>query len=155
MSDLYPDPPHLTAAVFSDRQEVATFAGMCEVAADAGALPLDLVEVGPPDREFELLSDLGAEREILAVSPARRARLVAGQDPKARALRAGFAHRRHGTIVVEYIQRMGPGPHPIGLSAHAGALGLPDSLWSGSRRRAAYAMADWIRGVLRKIGRAH
>jgi hypothetical protein len=148
MSDLYVEPPHLTTAIYSDRPETETFARMCDVVLKLNCTPLGLLDVAPRDRDFELLSDLGAAREVRAVSPARRSQLIAGQDPELRVLRAGYAHRKFGKVVVEYIQRIGPGPHPIGVSVGSDSLGVPDSLWSASQRKAAYAIAGWSRDVL-------
>lgn len=148
MPELYVEPPHLTTAIYSDRPETETFARMCDVVLELNCTPLGLLDVAPLDRDFELLSDLGAAREVREVSQVRCSQLIAGQDPELRVLRAGYAHRKFGRVVVEYIQRVGAGPHPIGISVGSGALGVPDSLWSASQRKAAYAIAGWSRDML-------
>lgn len=148
MAEIYPDPPHLTIAVYSDGPEAQTFAAVHDAAQELGCRPLDLVEVAPANQEFELVSDLGSAREILSVSPTEYARLVAGQDPKARVLRAGAVHRKLGKVVIGYVQRTGPGLHPIAVSMSAEALGVPASLWSADQRRAAYSAGDWCRSLL-------
>jgi hypothetical protein len=92
MAELYPDPPHLTVAIYSERPEVETFARMHDVALQLGCDPLNTIEISPADQEFELLSDLGTSKEILQVAPTRYAQLVAGEDHKVRVLRAGLVH---------------------------------------------------------------
>jgi hypothetical protein len=119
------------------------------VARDLGCDPVNLVEVAPKDRDFELLADLGDARTIEKVSPIRRAQLVAGQDPALRVIRARYSHREFGKVIVNYELRHGSGPHPIGVTVSADALGYPEDDWSASMRRSACALDDWSRDVLR------
>lgn len=148
MSEIYPEPPHLTVAVYSSHSEADTFTQLCQTAHDMDCVPRNLVEVAPWSQDFEFVSDLGAAKETLNVSAARFEQLVAGLDPVVRTLRAAYSHRKFGTVVVEYIQRTGPGRHPIGLSLGSASLGIPDTLWSRSERQSAYAIAGWSRSVL-------
>lgn len=145
---MYPDPPHLTVAVYSTQPEITTFAMMCDVVRDLGCNPVNMVEVAPIDRDFELLTDLGDAATVEVVDPARRAQLVAGQDPGLRVIRARYSHREFGKVIVHYELRNGSGPHPIGVTVSAGAQGYPEDLWSASMRRSAYAIAGWTRDVL-------
>jgi hypothetical protein len=149
MSELYPQPPHLSVAVYSDRPEAETFARMCDAARDLGCVSLNLVEVAPADLDFELVSDLGAAKEIRPVSPAEFTELVADPASATRLLRAGFSHRKYGKVVVEYVQRVGLGRHPIALTVASDSLGIPDSIWSGRQRKSAYALAAWSTSALR------
>src|SRR4051794_35068 len=132
------EPPHLLVSVYSDQPEVETFARLCDVAQGSGCVPSNVVDVAPSNLDFELLSDLGGSREIVNPSPARYARLIAGKESDLRVLRAGFKHRKFGVAVVEYLQKTGPGSHPISLSVSAEAFGIPESLWSSAQRRSAY-----------------
>jgi hypothetical protein len=149
MSEMYSEPPHLMVAVYADNQpDIDTFALTCDVVQELNCTPLGLIEVGPSDQEFELLSDLGTAREILKPSPARYVQIIAGQAPELRALRVAYRHRKFGKVIVEYQQRIGPGMHPICVSLSAGPLGIPESLWSASQRRSTYAIAEWSCSVL-------
>jgi hypothetical protein len=149
MSEMYVDPPHLTVAVYSTDPEIATFAMMCDVVREFGSEPVNMVEVAPKDRDFELLADLGDAKTLEVVDPARRAQLVAGQDPGLRVIRARYSHRKYGKVIVHYELRNGSGPHPIGATVSAGAMGFPEELWSASMRRSVYALAGWTRDILR------
>src|SRR5262249_52879679 len=130
MSELYVEPPHLTTAIYSDRPETETFARMCDVAIELNCTPLGLLDVPPLDRSCDLLSSLGDATRVREVSQVRCSQLIAGQDPELRVLRAGYAHRKLGRIIVEYIQRIGAAPHPTAISVGSDSLGVPDSLWS-------------------------
>lgn len=143
-SPLYPDPPHLIVSVYSDQPEVVTFAKVCEAAEDIGCSPLGVVEVAPLDREFELVTDLGGAAEVLAgQDPMRVQHIVAGKDPRLRAVKAAFSHHKFGKVVVEYVLSLAGDLHPIALTVSASSLGFPERLWTGRQRRSAYVMADW------------
>lgn len=148
MSEMYVDPPHLTVAVYSTRPETTTFAMMCDVVRDLGSDPVNMVEVAPMDLDFELLSDLGDASMVEVVNPARRAQLVAGRDPSLRVIRARYSHRKFGKVIVHYGLRNGSGPHPIGATVSADALGFPEELWSARMRRSASAITGWTRDIL-------
>jgi len=146
--DMYLEPPHLTVSIYSDQPEVETFARMCDVAQKFDCVPSNLVDVAPLNQDFELLSDLRGAREVMHPSTVQYARHIAGKEPELRALRAEFNHRKFGRVIVEYLQGIGPVAHPIGLSASAGSLGIPENLWSTGQRRSAYSIADWTRSLL-------
>lgn len=148
MSEMYLDPPHLSIAMYSDQPEVVTFSRVCEVMRELGCKPLNLVEVVPRDREFELLSDLADVREILTPNLAQCNQLIAGEDPKRRVLRAGFVRRKSDTVLVEYQYKTGADRHPVAISLASRSLGLPESLWSAGQRKSAYAIAVWARAAL-------
>lgn len=147
MSELYPAPPHLSVAVYSDQPEERTFAQMCDVAARTGCLPLNVALATSAGAEFEMVSDL--DREEIQVSPDRFERLILGQDTEARALRAGFRHPGLGTAVVGYVPGTDTGTHAVEISIGSDWLGMPEEFWDDENRRAAYARADWSIDVLR------
>lgn len=148
MADIYPAPPHLTVSIYCERPELESFALMHDVASEFGCQPANVVEVAPVDQEFELVSDLGFAKELLKIDSRRYSQLIAGQNPGSRVLRAGLSSRKFGKVVVEYLQRLGPGRHPVAVSLDSDALGVPESLWSAKQRRAAYSMAGWSRALL-------
>jgi hypothetical protein len=148
MGELYVEPPQLTVAVYGNAPERETFAQLCSVLPAAGCSPDYLLEVAPADIDFEMISDLGANRDMITVDSGRYERLLAGQEPDLRVLQARYSHRKYGHAVVGYEMRKGTGAHPVGASVSAGALGFPDSLWSAKQRREAYALADWSRSLL-------
>ena len=147
---LYPDPPHLTVAVYSRHPEERSFAAFCDLARQAGCRPTGRVEVAPWDVPFEYRSDLADIAAQLTLDPARLTTVLAGQDTARRAVRAGFIHRTHGIAVVEYLPAPAPDRHPIGLSVSAGALGIPEHLHARTDRSAARTLARWTTTLLRE-----
>jgi hypothetical protein len=151
MTEMYIEPPQLTIAIYSNEPEATTFSRVCDVLPSLGCTLDGRVEVAPADQDFELLSDLGSLREVLAPRPTELADLIAGRATGRRALRTSFSHPKFGNAIVEYQQRTGVGRHPIGVSVGSGSLGIPDTLWTSSQRRSAYSLADWSRSVLASI----
>lgn len=148
MTALYPEPPHLTVAIYCERAEIDVFAEMHQLAISFGCVPTNVVETAPIALDFEFVSDLGQASEVSTLDPNSYARLTSGRNAELRAVRAGFIHRKFGSVVVEYLQKAGPGFHPVGLSLNAQSLGIPDSSWSARQRKSAYAVADWSRSLL-------
>lgn len=148
MDDLYPEPPHLTIAVYSDIDEMRCFATMCEVAEAADCTPSGILEVAPWDVEFEDRSDLAGRLARLDGVPAYRSTMT-GDRSLGRPVRAGFRHRRHGIVVVEYLYARAGDRHPVAVSLGAGPLGLPIELWRKPERAAAERLAAWSVDILR------
>jgi len=144
---MYPEPPHQIIAVYRDDDEIATFAQLCAVVEASGCAPNGVLKVGPREQDFVSISDLGAD--VRTVSPSERARLIAGDDPALRVVKAGYAHPEFGTVVVEYLLGDPADRHPLAVSMGAGALGMPPERWAGDDRRAADALDAWSRKVLR------
>jgi len=148
MDPLYPEPPHLTVAVYPDRTEERCFAGMCEVMEELDCGFQGVVEVAPWDASFEFRSDLAGVASTMEVTPDRFRQIVAGRTGPGRPVRAGYSSKLAGVVVIGY----GPAPsgdaHPIMASMHAGALGIPMELWSGRDRSAAARLARWTTDAL-------
>ena len=154
MTDFDLEPPHLTIAVYSDRDERQTFTQLCSVLPKLECSPTHRVEVAPAALEFEMVSDLSGNRETITVSHERYSQIIASLEPGLRAVRAGYSHPKYGNVVAEYEIKEGPDPHPIGASLSAGDLGFPDFLWSAEQRSAAYSMAEWTLSILKAAASA-
>lgn len=151
MGDFYPEPPHLIVALYCECPEGDTFRLLNDVIIELGGQPANAVEVAPADQEFELLSDLTGHKRILSVDSDLYGELIAGEDTKTRVLKAGFTNRQCGRLVVEYLQRVGPGRHPVAVSTGSGSLGIPDFLWTTAQRQNAYSMGEWSRELLETV----
>ncbi len=149
MDALYPEPPHLTIAVYPGLDEVECFANVCALVEEADCTPNGVVEVLPWDRTFEYRSDLADVIQRLRVDGGRHAAIMAGDPATGRPVRAGFAHRKLGVVVAEYLAAPSGDQHPIGVSLGAGALGVPRDLWKGSDRAKASQLAQWSTDLLR------
>jgi hypothetical protein len=145
---LYPEPPHLTIAVWSDQSEDVTFAKLCELVQRHGCVPLNRVQTVPRDRTFEWISDLADVMSEVDTDRAGFADLVVGADPARRPVRAGFSHKKFGTVLVEYLGAPAGERHPMAVSLGAGALGLPEQLWSRADRSAADKIVRWSKAIL-------
>ncbi|WP_370941918.1 hypothetical protein AB5J62_22690 [Amycolatopsis sp. cg5] len=142
MTELYPDPPHLLVGLYDDSSETETFAAVCRVAGELGCEPAGHVAVVPTELDFDWISDLGAARDVRAVTTAGHTALCDGADPELRAIQARFSHRQLGTVVVEYLPKEAPDRHPVGIAMSAAVLGLPETIWTGSDRKAAGLLVD-------------
>lgn len=145
------EPPELSIAVYSERDEVETFAHLHAAALSADCSVSGPLEVVLRDLEFELVSDLGDAKHLVDVDEPQRLQLVTGGDQDVRVLREGFVHKRHGTVLAEYMLRIGRGRHPLALNLAAAALGVPEWLWTVRERKRAFELADWSRGALRLV----
>jgi len=135
-------------ALYCDISEADVFARMGDLLVRNGCEPLGLVETVPWDREFEYVSDLAEVIDSAHLDRARFRRVVAGDDPARRPVRAGYTQRSTGTTVLEYLGAAPGDRHPVAVSVSAGALGIPPQLWSRADRAAARKLADRTRDLL-------
>jgi hypothetical protein len=154
MKGLYPEPPHLTVAVYPGVSEEHCFAALCTVTEEAGCGPQGLVEVAPWGRSFELRSDLAGVASKQQVDASRFREIVSGKDGTGRPVRAGYLHKKFGVIVVEYLGASEGDRHPIAVSLGAGPLGIPDELWGKADRSGADRLAEWTKNLLSEASSA-
>lgn len=150
MAALYPEPPHLTVAVYVKDSERDCFAALCRLVEGMGCAPNGSVEMAPWDADFELRSDLAGRSTILDVKPDRFARIVAGEDDSGRAVRAGYQQNGSGLVLVEYLAARGNDRHPVAVSVSADGLGIPVGLWRKEERNSAARLANWATNILRE-----
>lgn len=148
MTELYPEPPHLTIAVWTAEDDEQAFGRACDIAVEFGCTPSGVVELAPRGRPFAMLQDL-ADRSTVELTGAEFESAVHGGDPVSRPLKAGY--RAKGTVIVEHLYGTEVEAHPVAISLSAGALGLPQELWRSKDRKAAYKLAAWATDVLREL----
>ncbi|MFI5713037.1 hypothetical protein [Kribbella sp. NPDC051620] len=147
---LYPEPPHLTIAVWSPEDEESVFGRACDVVAAAGCVPAGVVQSAPRGQQYAMLQDLD-DRSTAQLDADAFETAVHGRDPVLRPLEAGYRSKRWGTVVVEHLFGTEGEKHPVAVSLAADRLGLPDSTWKASDRKAARRLAEWATGVLREL----
>ncbi|WP_134116852.1 hypothetical protein [Kribbella kalugense] len=91
------------------------------------------------------------DRSIVRLGGAEFESVVRGGDPVSRALKAGYRGKGLGTVIVEHLFGTEVETHPVAVSLSAGALGLPEGLWTLKDRKAAYKLAGWASDVLRDL----
>jgi hypothetical protein len=150
MDALYPEPPHLTIAVWVAEDEELAFGRACDVAGEFGCVPSDVVEIAPRGLRFAMLQDL-EERSIVRLRREDFESVVHGGDPVSRSLKAGYRAKGLGTVIVEHLFGTEVETHPVAISLSADALGLPDEIRKPKDRKAAYRLASWATEVLREL----
>jgi hypothetical protein len=150
MDALYPEPPHLSIAVWSPEDEESVFGRASDVAVEFGCVPAGVVELAPRGRRFAMVQDLG-DRVIGRRSADEFESAVHGGDAKLRPVKAGYRRKGMGTVVVEHLLGTETEPHPVAVSLSADALGTPEELWNAKERKAARKLADWATDVLREL----
>lgn len=151
---LYPDPPHVTVAVYPGVAEGSAFAELCAVVADAGCAPRGVFELVPWDRTFEWPSDLAEVCTFWQVGDDEVDRMLAGDNQLGRPIKAGYVHPQFGVVVVEYLGTAAGDRHPVGVSLGAGPQGMPSQWWSDADRRTAARMVEWTTQLLKAASRA-
>lgn len=153
MRDLYPEPPHLSIAVYCDKREVETFTEVCGVAEfRLGAFPSGAVQVAPRDMPFEWTSDLAKVSQEIQTDPERARYLIEGLEIDQRVLKAGYRSKRVGTVVVEYMGAAPGDQHPIGITVSAAdSLGIPDFVQTRADRARARKLARWCAEALEGV----
>jgi hypothetical protein len=147
-SKLYPEPPHLTIAVYPEGPENECFAAACRVVAGLGGRPTGVLELAPAGVAFEMRADLAGRSSVVEVGRTEFEQMVAGRDPAVRPVRAGYLARPGGIAVVEYLSAWRASRHPIAVSTAAGALGVPVDGWGRGERGAAARSVRWALQVL-------
>jgi hypothetical protein len=150
-SGLYPEPPHLTIAVYPAGTESECFASVCQLLAHLDCHPNGTVEVVPWEAAFELRSDLAGQSSIVHVESSEFQRIVAGSDPSRRPVRAGYRRARGDIVAVEYLAAPRIDRHPVAVSTGAATLGIPVEMWRKGERNAGEKLARWAVTVLREI----
>ncbi|MEU7998773.1 hypothetical protein AB0B83_26060 [Micromonospora sp. NPDC049060] len=147
---LYPDPPHLTVAVFPASSDEPAFPAVCDSLVACGAQPAGVLETISPDVDFEAPSDVAETVASMTVASDSFQRIIRGGEPAKRPVRAGFT--RGGEVVVVGLLRRNRGERfPVGVSCFAGALGLPIDLWREADRSAAFEITRWSRRLLQAM----
>lgn len=151
-SRLYPDPPHLSAAVYCDSfPETEVFGRICRAVQSEGGIPNGFVRVFREGADFDFVTDLGAAAEEIDVSVDRFWDLVEGRVPGLSTVKAGF-RADVGLVVVSYeLRDRQESRHPIDAHIGAGMLGIPEFLWEPQDRAAAAWTAERIRNLLRRV----
>lgn len=142
MSDLYPDPPHLSAFVASELDSWEALGLAWDVLNDAGCAFVGDVLVAREREWFRDVSDI--EREVIRPSGSPHD-LLARRD----ALRIQFRHRSIGIVALGLSSAGEFGePHPLEVAIHAGPLSMPVELWSKYDRQSAKRLMGWMERLL-------
>jgi hypothetical protein len=150
-SALYPEPPHLTIAVYPEAPESECFAVACGIVEQADCEPSGTVETAPWDMEFELRSDLAGRSSILDLPDDQFRSVVAGNDRSRRPVRAGYRGGPGAVVLVEYLAAPRNDRHPIAVSISAEALGIPTEMWGKQERTSASKSSRWALRILQEI----
>jgi hypothetical protein len=163
-SSLYPDPPHVSAAVYADAlAPEEAFRRICDLVAGQGAIPTGLTEwvAGSEFPSFMMISDLAARtqtaRQDLKISRehALWTQWIGGLSADRRVLRTGFGVPRVGTAVVEYQPAAKDDPerrHPVAITVSGALLSMPPTAGlSKTERKTSAATAAWLVGAFRRV----
>jgi hypothetical protein len=154
-SALYPDPPHLSAAVYGgENRDTFVFMEICEAVKSYGSTPSGVLEVIPADASFRWLTDLSQVASTMEVADARFWEFVNGDADGFKVLRAGFKSPTAGTVVVSYEPGADKdGQHCCDAHISAGGLGIPDIARTTEDRAEALKVASWIRELMKSVCR--
>lgn len=142
MTDLYPEPPHLSAFVAPTLDSWEALALAWNVLKGAGCAFTGEVLVAREREWFRDVSDI--EREVIR-SSGSPLEVLARRD----VLRIQFRHRSIGTLALGLSSAGEFGePHPLEVAIHAGSLSLPVELWSKSDRQSAKRLMGWMERLL-------
>ncbi|SEE47171.1 hypothetical protein [Jiangella alba] len=145
MTDLYPEPPHLSAFVEPGLEQSTALLAAWGVLTASGCVFSGDVLVARDHGWFRDVSDV--EREVVQHSGSPRDLLV-NRDP----LRIQFRHRSIGVVALGLSSAVEFGePHPVEVAIHAGPLSLPVKLWSRQDRQAAKRLSGWMERLLLAI----
>ncbi|TQN32833.1 hypothetical protein FHX37_2817 [Haloactinospora alba] len=103
MKEFYPDPPHLTLAIYSLRPEHTCFHRMCELMSEFRCEYTGRTQVVPWPKTFTSPSDLVDKTFVLETSDGREEGTTRYPSGAGRPIRAAYRHRRFGTVIVEYL----------------------------------------------------
>lgn len=142
MSELYPEPPHLSAFVLPELDEKLAILAAWDVLAAQGCEFVGEILVAREHDWFRYITDV--EREVLRlVGPPHE--LLANHL----VLRARFRHPRFGVVSLGLVPAVEFGDaHPLEVAIHAGPLALPGEIWSQTDRRNARRVLAWTEGLL-------
>lgn len=137
---LYPDPPHLSATVWSPAPEQDTFAAACASIEALGGVRTGIVSTAPVGRAFEYPYELQAQ-----TGPAgdRYEALISGRGQE-RAVEAGFMAEGERLVVVRFDSGSPDQPHPVTASTSADILGIPHELWEGTDAEQALELSSYL-----------
>ena len=148
MSDLYPEPPHLSAFVEPGVEPAQSLAACWEVLQEADCVFTGNALVAREQGWFHAVSDV--KRDVIRHSGPPRDLLLTC-DP----LRIQFRHRSLGTGTLGMAPAVAFGErHPLEVAIHAGPLALPVELWSRRDRQAAKRILAWIERLLLALSRS-
>jgi hypothetical protein len=142
MTDLYPEPPHLSAFVAPEVDQWEALSLAWDVLTAAGCVFAGDVLVAREHEWFRDVSDV--EREVIRPSGSPHD-LLARRD----ALRIQFRHRMLGTVALGLSSAAEFGePHPLEVAIHAGPLSIPVEIWSRIERQGAKRVMGWMERLL-------
>jgi hypothetical protein len=142
MTDLYPEPPHLSAFVAPELDQWEALSLAWGVLDAAGCAFAGDILVAREREWFRDVSDV--EREVIRTGGSPRD-VLARRD----ALRIQFRHRTRGTVVLGLSSAAEFGePHPLEVAIHAGPLSMPVEVWSRSERQGAKRVMGWMERLL-------
>lgn len=142
MTDLCPEPPHLSAFVVPEMDSWEALGLAWGVLEAVGCAFAGDVLVAREREWFRDVSDV--EREVIRPRSSPRD-LLARRD----ALRIQFRHRSIGTVALGLSSagEFGEAP-PLEVAIHAGPLTLPVEIWSKSDRQSAKRLIGWMEKLL-------
>jgi hypothetical protein len=142
MTDLYPEPPHLSAFVAPALDQSEALLVAWEVLTAAGCAFGGDVLVARDHEWFRDVSDV--DREVVHHRGSPRD-LLATRG----ALRIQFRHRSMGTVALGLSSAADFGePHPLEVVIYAGPLSFPVEIWSRPDRQAAKRVLGWMERLL-------
>jgi hypothetical protein len=142
MTDLYPEPPHLSAFVVPELDHSEALLVAWDVLTAAGCVFTGDVLAARDHEWFRDVSDV--EREVIRHGGSHRDLLASRH-----VLRIQFRHRSMGIVALGLSSAVEFGePHPLEVAIHAGPLSLPAAIWSRADRQAAKRVVGWMERLL-------
>lgn len=142
MTDLYPEPPHLSVFVAPGMEQSQAFEVAWHLLLTAGCEFTGDVLVAREPGWFRDVSDV--EREVTRHRGSPRELLAAGD-----VLRAQFRHRSMGLVALGVSSAAEVGEtRPLEIAIHAGPLSLPVAIWSKQDRKAAKRAMGWCERLM-------
>jgi hypothetical protein len=142
MTDLYPEPPHVSLFVATELGQSEALLAAWDVLTKAGCIFSGNVLVAHDRECFRDVSDV--EREVIRHGGAPRDLLVRRQ-----VLRLQFRHLSMGFVTLGLSSAFALGePHPLEVAIHAGPLSIPAHIWSRADRQAAKRIMGWLERLL-------
>lgn len=147
MTDLYPEPPHLSAFVHTRLERSAALSAACEVLTSAGCVFDGDVLVARERQLFRRVSEV--EREVIRHVGSLGALLTSCD-----VLRIRLVHRALGVVSLGLAPAFEFGElHPLEVAIHAGPLSFPVETWSHVDRQAARRVVDSLERLLLALAR--
>lgn len=143
-----PEPPHISASVYSEGlSERGVFRAIYSIVVDELQAVPRYLDAVPLERSFESISDL-ANQTVRTERGEEFPSVLRGEQ---RVIRAYLSAPKVGAVVLKYESARPSDRHPIGALWSAGALSIPLELLKGSEKRRAFRLGQRSLGVFKAM----